>query len=74
MATTLEEWDREIRPHLIEIRAGVDLCARHVAQLTGRPDFETFAQDDMRQLEHLLESALRRLRKARADYEDKPAE
>jgi hypothetical protein len=72
MKPTLEQWDATIRPHLLGIRDGVDICMRHTSHLVYRPDFETLAEEDLAKLEKFFTLALRKIQKARALYEDKP--
>lgn len=69
---TLNEWDKNVRPHLNFISAGADMAARHAAQLPIKPDFRTAAQDDLAEARAILEAALQNIIGAQAQYENKP--
>lgn len=72
MSTTLEDWERDTKPHLHGIEAGAEMCRRHVGQLIYRPVFETLAYEDLEKLERLLAAALEKVRRAKRDYREKP--
>jgi hypothetical protein len=69
---TPTEWHVGVSQHLREIRAGAEMCARHVRQMVGRPLFDTLAEDDLKLLEITLVKALAAVREARAAFERKP--
>lgn len=67
----LDQWDREVRVHLVMIEAGAQICVRHVMRLPARPRFESKAEDELRHCEAVLEKALGDVRGALAAYHDK---
>jgi hypothetical protein len=69
---TLEEWDVEVGQFLKNIRVGAVLCERGVRSLVYRPFFETLAEGDLVILEELLETALRTVRRAQQELQEKP--
>jgi hypothetical protein len=47
------------------------MVVSHVNQLVFRPDFETLAFDDIERAEKMLQRALARLQRARAEFGSK---
>jgi hypothetical protein len=74
MPMPLDQWDIMVRPHLMLIEAGAQMCMSHCEQLPIRPYFATKAEDDMRRCEAALAAALEKIRTARAIYGDKGVE
>lgn len=71
MPMPLDQWRAEVGRHLDLIGAGAAMAARHAEQLPIRPDFETYAEDDLRLCEIALTDALLRVQLARAIYNGK---
>lgn len=69
---SLDDWDRNVRPHLQFISAGAEMSARHARLLLAKPDFETLAGDDLRKVRMTLETALACVTAAEAIMEAKP--
>jgi hypothetical protein len=67
----LEIWDRDVNPHLEKIEAGAEMACRHAKALPIRPDFATFAQDNLSEAESVLEEALQKVREAMKEYSSK---
>jgi hypothetical protein len=67
----LEIWDRDVSPHLEKIEAGAEMACRHAKALPIRPDFATFAQDNLSEAERVLEEALQKVRAAMVEYNSK---
>jgi hypothetical protein len=68
----LKEWDRTVKPFLMEIREHASWIAPHALalgiaarNLPIAPDFETRAEDELTKAEQALESALNVVRDAR---------
>jgi hypothetical protein len=68
----LDDWRKQVSRPLELITAGSEMAARHTRLLVGRPGFETTAQDELDQTERVLESALAKVREAKAAYANKP--
>ena len=64
-------WDRDVNPHLEMIESASDIIIRHAQALPIRPDFTTFAQDNMSKAERVLEEALQKVREAMHEYTSK---
>lgn len=71
---TLEDYDKEVRPHLNFIQAGAEMAARHARALAVRPSFETKAEDQLHEARKVLESALASVIDAEVAFENKPQE
>jgi len=71
---TLQEYDAKIKPNLDFIEAGSEMAARYARDLIAKPDFETLAENELRQARNTLAVALASLDRALADYEAKPLE
>jgi hypothetical protein len=67
----LETWDVRVKPHLDLIEAGSDMAVRHAQALPFKPDFITFAQDNLSEAERVLEVALQKVREAMREYNNK---
>jgi hypothetical protein len=72
MPLTLAEWDAWIKPHLQNIEAGAELCAKHVRKLAFQPEFTTLASEAMDEAEMVLVQALKKLRAAQRAYRELP--
>jgi hypothetical protein len=70
----LETWDSRVKPHLDFIEAGSDMAIRHAQALPFKPDFVTFAQDNLSEAERVLEVALQKVREAMREYNAKRVE
>ncbi len=44
---TLEEWDRDVAPHLNHIAMGAEMASRHARHLLRRPEWRTHSQDEL---------------------------
>lgn len=71
---TLSDWREKVSIHLQFIEAGSEMALRHAKQLPFKPDFETNAQDGLKQARASLEAALQNVIAAQAIYENKPVE
>lgn len=67
----LTVWDADVKPHLDFIEAGSDMAIRHAQALPFKPDFVTFAQDNLSEAERVLEVALQKVREALKEYSSK---
>jgi hypothetical protein len=67
----LSQWDAGMGRNHQFIEAGAEMCARHVRQLIGKPDFESLAFDEMSKTKAILESALVKFNQAMAEYQAK---
>jgi hypothetical protein len=70
----LETWDARVKPHLDFIEAGANMAVRHAQALPFKPDFVTFAQDNLSEAERVLETALQKVREALKEYSSKKVE
>jgi hypothetical protein len=70
----LSIWDADVKPHLDLIEAGSDMAIRHAQALPFKPDFVTFAQDNLSEAERVLEAALQKVRAAMREYDSKKVE
>jgi hypothetical protein len=70
----LEDWDKNVRPHLNFIADGAEMAARNARRLQVRPEWRTAAQDELDDARKALESALETIKSAQAEYEAKPLE
>lgn len=70
----LEDWDKDVRPHLNSIAAGAEMASRHARQLTIRPGWRTHSQDELDDARKALEEALQKIVAAQEAYESKPLE
>jgi hypothetical protein len=71
---SLEEYDRNIAPHLHFIEAGAAMAERHARALLQKPGFETIAEDELSKIRETLQSALTKIVIAQNAYRDAPAE
>lgn len=71
---TLSDWEQKVSPHLQFIEAGAAMAARHAKALPLRPDFESLAEDELRKVREVLQSALSQVIVAQAAYRETPAE
>lgn len=69
----LEDWDKNIRPHLNFIADGAEMASRHARQLSLRPEWRTASQDELDDARKTLETALQKIIAAQAAYESKPS-
>ena len=72
MRVPYEEWWEKVGDHLDKIGAGASMCASHAKALTVRPDFKTWAEDELDRCEAVLLEALRKVCEAKAIYREKP--
>jgi len=70
----LEDWDKEVKPHLNSIAIGAEMAARHARHLPIRPDWRTHSQDELDDARKALEAALQKIIAAQAAYESRPIE
>lgn len=77
----LEDWDRDVAPHLAEIRLDVGWLMHYVKKIVNscgmiaaKPSFETEAQDAIYRAIAALELALAGLKNAQKIYDEKPNE
>ena len=70
----LEDWDKNVRPHLNFIADGAEMAARHARHLQVRPEWHTASQDELDDARKALEAALQKIIAAQAAYESKPTE
>ena len=68
----LEDWDKNVRPHLNFIADGAEIAARHARYLPVQPQWRTASQDQLEDARSALEAALQRIIAAQAEYESKP--
>ncbi len=68
----LEDWDRDVRPHLNLIEAGAEMASRHARRLPTKPEWSTAAQVELEDARITLEAALKEIVAAQAAYESKP--
>jgi hypothetical protein len=68
---SMQEWDEEIRPHLMAIEDGAAKVISHATQLRLKPPFETRAEHALQRAETVLATALARVQHARAIYQAK---
>ncbi len=71
---SLEEYDRNIAPHLHFIEAGAAMAERHARALLQKPGFETLAEGELSNLRQTLTVALTKVIRAQNVYRDIPAE
>jgi hypothetical protein len=69
---TLEEWDRDVAPHLNHIAMGAEMASRHARHLLRRPEWRTHSQDELDDARKVLEAALKEIVAAQATYDAKP--
>ena len=72
--TTLEEWNRTVKPHLDFIAAGAEMAARHARMLPVRGDWRSLSQDELEATRKVLETALAKIIAAEVHYETTPVE
>lgn len=70
----LEDWDKDVRPHLNFIAAGAEMASRHARRLPIQPGWRTASQDELDDARKVLEDALQKIIAAQAAYESKPIE
>lgn len=68
----LEDWDKDIRPHLNFIAAGAEMASRHARRLPTKPEWRTASQDELDDARKALEAALQTIIAAQTAYESKP--
>ena len=68
------DWEQKVSPHLQFIEAGASMAARHAKALTVRPGFESLAEDELRKVREVLQSALTKVIVAQAAYRETPPE
>lgn len=83
MTSSMEKWDREtaprlnlIRMHASQVRSEVLRILRLAEEIEDRPEFETWAQDEVDKCIDLLETSLERLKAVRGllkEGRDEPA-
>lgn len=71
---TLEDYDKNVKPHLNFIRTGAEMAARHARALPVKPSFLTLAEIDLAETKAVLTAALAEINAAEAAYLSKPAE
>jgi hypothetical protein len=71
---TLADWEQKVSPHLQFIEAGAQMAARHARALPLRPGFESLAEDELRKVREVLQSALTQVIVAQAAYRETPPE
>jgi multidrug efflux pump subunit AcrA (membrane-fusion protein) len=70
----LEDWDKNVRPHLNFIADGAEMAARNARRLMVRPEWRTASQDELDDARKALEAALETIKAAQATYDAKPLE
>jgi hypothetical protein len=70
----LADWEKKVSPHLQFIEAGAQMAARHARALPLRPGFESLAEDELRKVREVLQSALTQVIVAQAAYRETPPE
>jgi hypothetical protein len=70
----LSDWEASVRPHLDFIEAGAAMAARHAMALSRRPGFESLAEDELRKVREVLQSALSQVILAQSSYHETPPE
>jgi hypothetical protein len=70
----LEDWDKNVRPHLNFIAAGAEMASRNARRLMVRPEWRTASQDELDDARKALEAALETIKAAQATYDAKPLE
>jgi hypothetical protein len=60
-----------LRHHLTFVATGAEMLSRHTKALRFKPPFKTAAQDELLDAEQELEKALRLVRAAMAEYDQK---
>jgi hypothetical protein len=68
----LEDWDKDVRPHLNFIAAGAEMASRHARRLPTKPEWRTASQDELDDARKALEGALQTIIAAQSAYESKP--
>jgi hypothetical protein len=74
MTILLEDWDKNIRPHLNFIADGAEMASRNARRLMVRPEWRTASQDELAEARKVLENALASIKHAQSLYEAKPLE
>ena len=71
---TLDDWDKNVRPHLNAIAEGAEKASRHARHLPTKPEWRTASQDELDDARKVLETALAAVIAAQETYEAKPLE
>jgi hypothetical protein len=71
---TLEDYDHQIKSHLVFIEAGSQMAARHARALIAKPNFETLAENDLAEARRILGNALEQIVAAQKTYKNKKLE
>lgn len=71
---SLSDWDRRVSPHLQFIIAGAQMAARHARRLPVRPDFQSYAEDELAKCRQVLVDALEEIVNAQSEYQRKPVD
>lgn len=72
--TTLDEWDRDVRPYLDEITFHSEMAKISIRAIKLRPIWITNADAEMKSLERVLVDALNNVRKMRIEFGKKTIE